>query len=88
MHYTHAFLLFDCFIISSQKNRVTHCRKCGGGGGSPSFYVVLSRLKPSFCPAPARALQRVVLVEYCKDILACFQPVCRLDGTKVSLLLV
>lgn len=29
-------------------------------------------------------LQRVVLVEYCKDVLACFQPVCRPDGTKVS----
>ncbi|CAM9745877.1 unnamed protein product, partial [Ectocarpus sp. 13 AM-2016] len=28
--------------------------------------------------------ERVVLVEYCKDILACFQPVCRADGTKVG----
>lgn len=23
-------------------------------------------------------------MEYCKDILASFQPLCRLDGTKVS----
>lgn len=23
-------------------------------------------------------------MEYCKDVLACFQPVCRADGTKVS----
>lgn len=31
--------------------------------------------------APA---QRFVLMEYCKDILACFQPRCRLDGSKVG----
>lgn len=26
----------------------------------------------------------MVLMEYCKDILACFQPRCRLDGSKVG----
>ncbi|CAM9489980.1 unnamed protein product [Scytosiphon promiscuus] len=38
----------------------------------------------SCCPQLLPKKERVVLVEYCKDILACFQPVCRADGTKVG----
>ncbi|CBN78893.1 conserved unknown protein [Ectocarpus siliculosus] len=38
----------------------------------------------SCCPELLPKKERVVLVEYCKDILACFQPVCRADGTKVG----
>ncbi|CAM9524584.1 unnamed protein product, partial [Laminaria digitata] len=40
---------------------------------------------PASCsPKMLPKKERVVLVEYCKDVLACFQPVCRADGTKVG----
>lgn len=42
--------------------------------------ILTSYLMPLACVLN----QRVVLVEYCKDTLASFQPVCRADGTKVS----
>eukprot|EP00752_Nemacystus_decipiens_P006113 g5514.t1 len=38
----------------------------------------------SCCPELLPKKERVVLVEYCKDTLASFQPVCRTDGTKVG----
>ncbi|CAM9491150.1 unnamed protein product, partial [Hapterophycus canaliculatus] len=38
----------------------------------------------SCCPELLPKKERVVLMEYCKDVLACFQPVCRADGTKVG----